>query len=265
EIVSIKKDGTTFPVQIDINVIKNENNEILYYVANIKDISEQEKIKNRLHLKQFMINHISEAIFLIDKENKVIFRNLIALENFGDTHNIPNQFGNWNMHWEKIKEKRIFIFESNLVKKDETLFPTEIVANYFLYDDKEYVLYLIRDLTNQYKMQEKLTVLQKAIDSSKEAIYIIDDDLNIKYVNTTSCEMLGYDYEELLSKNMKQIDIYISLVELEKIRKDIEKFGKRTFFTKHQTKYGDILDIEVTITKFTYNDMDLRLSIVRKI
>ena len=265
EIISIKKDGTTFPVQIDINVIKNENNEILYYVANIKDISEQEKIKNRLHLKQFMINHISEAIFLVDKENKVIFRNLIALENFGDTHNIPNQFGNWNIHWEKIKEKRIFIFESNLVKKDETLFPTEIVANYFLYDDKEYILYLIRDLTNQYKMQEKLTVLQKAIDSSKEAIYVIDDELNIKYINTTSCEMLGYDYEELLSKNMKEIDKHISLEKLKRIREDVEKFGKRTFFTKHKTKYGDILDIEVTITKFTYNDMDLRLSIVKKI
>ena len=114
-------------------------------------------------------------------------------------------------------------------------------------------------------MQEKLTVLQKAIDSSKEAIYVIDDELNIKYINTTSCEMLGYDYEELLSKNMKEIDKQISLEKLKRIREDVEKFGKRTFFTKHKTKYGDILDIEVTITKFTYNDMDLRLSIVKKI
>ncbi|WP_419671371.1 hypothetical protein [Aliarcobacter butzleri] len=32
-------------MQIDINVIKNENNEILYYVANIKDISEQKDKK----------------------------------------------------------------------------------------------------------------------------------------------------------------------------------------------------------------------------
>lgn len=265
ETISVKKDGSIFSVQVDINVIKNENNEILYYVANIKDITEQEKIRNRLYLKQFMINHISESIFLLDKKSNVKFKNLIALEKFGHTHNISNQFEDWNIHWEKIKEKRVFRFESNLKEIDESFFPAEIVANYFLYNEKEYILYLIRDLTNQYKMQEKLNVLQKAIDSSKEAVYIIDDDFNIKYINTASYEMLGYSHEELMVKNMKEIDIYTSLEKLKQIRGDVEKFGKKTFFTKHQTKYGNILDMEVTITKFTYNDVDLRLSIAKKI
>ncbi len=48
ESVHIRKDGTRFPVLIDITAVKDENDHLLYRVINVQDISERKKFEQEL-------------------------------------------------------------------------------------------------------------------------------------------------------------------------------------------------------------------------
>jgi PAS domain S-box-containing protein len=77
--------------------------------------------------------------------------------------------------------------------------------------------------------------------------------------------MLGYTYDEFLTMKVEDIDPCMKVEEIDNVRERVNEFTTTTFQTNHRTKDGRILDVEITVTKFIFNDTDLRLSIVKDI
>lgn len=150
ESINVKKDGTKFPVNIDLTVIK-DNNEVLYYIANIRDITKQKENLNRLLFQKFALDNLYEAIFLFDKNLQICYANRRAYQTLQYTKeeiltlNLEDIKENFSVKeqieiLEKVQKQKFVIVESLHRKKDNCLFPVRVKLNYFQYENEIYYM-----------------------------------------------------------------------------------------------------------------------------
>ncbi|MEJ5361889.1 MAG: PAS domain S-box protein [Spirochaetota bacterium] len=102
-------------------------------------------------------------------------------------------------------------------------------------------------------------------DYLNDSVFIISYDGTILYANKTAYDRLGYSKEELLQKNISEIDSpnYRRL-----IPERIEQFkqsGSLVFESEHVTKDGGIIPVEVSIHSILYNNTSCIVGVVRDI
>lgn len=68
ESVHLRKDGSQFPVLIDVTAVKNDQGEVLYRIANVLDISERKQMEAKLTEREQMIRMI------VDTQTELISR-----------------------------------------------------------------------------------------------------------------------------------------------------------------------------------------------
>ena len=107
-----------------------------------------------------------------------------------------------------------------------------------------------RDISGIYKRDKALkeseerfrTIIETAVDG----FMIIDFNGFIIGTNDSYSRMTGYSKVELLSMKLADLEAFESLFKISDQVKKIFEEGNANFETKHQTKNGDILDIEVS-------------------
>ncbi len=85
EAEQLRKDGSRFPISAELIVVKGENGEVLYHIANIWDITEQKAAASRLLLKKFALDHIKDSVFLVDESSAFQYANEGACKALGYT------------------------------------------------------------------------------------------------------------------------------------------------------------------------------------
>lgn len=63
-----------------------------------------------------------------------------------------------------------------------------------------------RDITNQKKVEQELSLRALLLDSASDAICLLNTNGEFEYVNDIYCRSHGYDKEELLKMNVRQLD-----------------------------------------------------------
>ena len=77
----------------------------------------------------------------------------------------------------------------------------EISLSPLFVDDKNYIVALIRDITERKKIEEQNLRLLQAVEQSPTSIIITNIDGDIEYVNPKFSEITGYSFEEAKGKN----------------------------------------------------------------
>ena len=161
---------------------------------NISDLSNKS-----MDILSFAIDNIRESTYLIDDHGKFHYVNIKACQTLGysrdeilkmtifDMNPYYTQ-ETWLTQWKDIKEKNSKIFEGYNRSKYGVLIPVEINANFFIYDNQEYILALIRDITrlkeNESKNQiyfnflAKMDRINQIIQSTNELEQIMDKILD---------------------------------------------------------------------------------------
>ncbi|MDD5228640.1 MAG: PAS domain S-box protein [Methylococcales bacterium] len=169
------KEGRIFPVEISANHIFYQGRH--YDMAMVRDISERKTTERQLALLNYALVHVGETVCLIDENAKIHYINANASETRGYTReemlnlsvsDVDPDFPieHWSDHWQDLKEKGSLTFESRHKTKDGHIFPVEINANYFEFDNKSYNLALVRDITER---KQKRETLQRSESSLAEA------------------------------------------------------------------------------------------------
>ena len=210
EAVHKRKDGTTFPVSIEIIVIKNDKGEILYHISNIWDETEKYKADELLRLKRFALNHIKEDIYLIDKSGHFRYVNAAACKQLGYTReellkmrisDITSDWPEdlWPFHWEQLKRKKSLVSELYHRHRNGRRFPVEISANYFEYNGEGYNLAIVRDITERLiaEQQKSDDRMRLFFERQLVGMAIVSPEKKWLKVNKKFEEMLGYSFKEL--------------------------------------------------------------------
>lgn len=160
EATHLRKDGTRFPVSIELIVVKSERGKVLYHIANIWDITEKKRSEVRLKLKKFALDHSTDAIFLIDKNGRFHYVNEGACRALGYTESELIVMGvedidtdwpqkRWDEHWKILKDTGALTVEVRHKRRDGSLFPVEVSANYMEYEGEGYNMVIARNITER--------------------------------------------------------------------------------------------------------------------
>lgn len=121
------------------------------------------------------------------------------------------------------------------------------------------------DITEKKEAEEKLKLVQFGIDNSMIAVFRIDEEANIRYVNRQACKSLGYTEEELLRMKIIDIDPNFDYESWRKHRSGVRERGGSSFITEHKRKDGSVFPVEVTVNYHVLGDDRFSFSFAKDI
>lgn len=122
------------------------------------------------------------------------------------------------------------------------------------------------DLSERKYLQQRMELLDRAVNLSYEAIYVIDEQQTFIYVNDAACRSLGYSREELLGMTPSDIDPDISPEMMMELKFGCADDKQQTIFeTRHRAKDGRIFPVEISASEFELSGAMFSTCIVRDI
>ena len=117
---------------------------------------------------------------------------------------------------------------------------------------------------NAYSETGKQLLLSDfTLENLHEAVYWIDASSNIFNANAKACELSGYNKDELLRMQVKDLNKSAIVSDFPAFWEKLKKERKISFEAKHQHKSGYLYDVEITGNFIEYNGQEFTCSIVR--
>ncbi|TPV56949.1 PAS domain S-box protein [Aestuariibacter sp. GS-14] len=98
-------------------------------------------------------------------------------------------------------------------------------------------------------LKNEIHLLSNLIENASDGIHILNKNGDVIYCSKVFAELLGYDYHEALTLNVRDWDRKFPVEELLNIIQDIIK-SPRLFHTRHMRKNGEIFDAEINARGF---------------
>jgi len=98
-----------------------------------------------------------------------------------------------------------------------------------MYMGRPAVMAFYYDVTEEQKIQEELKLRAEMLDLVSDAVFMLDMDGNIKYVNEAMCKSLHYSKDELLKMNI--VDLHI------KEQQERTRIRLKSASPRHRTDY----------------------------
>ncbi len=124
---------------------------------------ERKRSEERLKLSQFTIDHLSDSLFWIGSDSRILRVNDYACRKLGysreellsmSIQDVNPNFTEelWAARWEELREKGSFNIESVHRTKYGREYPVEVTANYFEFRGQEYNFTVVRDITERKRV-----------------------------------------------------------------------------------------------------------------
>lgn len=127
------------------------------------------------------------------------------------------------------------------------------------------IIFAGRNINKQKLIEQELLLTKYMVDNASLATFITRSDSTITYLNDFACSMLGYSRKELIGKPVSTIDPSYKISESERIWNDIKARPNYSRESQAIKKDGSILDTEVSINLFIYQNEELAVSFVKDI
>ncbi|TAF52597.1 MAG: PAS domain S-box protein [Oscillatoriales cyanobacterium] len=128
---------------------------------------------------------------------------------------------------------------------------------------------LTRALEHEQKERQRIDDMlplgQISINKSGDAVFWLDHDGGIFYVNDSACLSLGYTRNELLEIKIHDINPDFPPEIWPDYRDQVREFGSFTLDSRHRRKNGKIFPVEITITSLVYRGQEYICTFARDI
>ena len=176
------------------------------------------KIGTDLELFRDLIDKSNDAIFINDPQTGLfIFVNDKACAGLGyDRQELlkmgamdieitfPDNFS-WQTHVNELRQKGSHILEGIHKRKDGTTFPVEANISYVVLKTGEYIMAVVRDITERKRAEEKLReseqFIRNILDTVEEGFIVLDKDLRILNANKAYCRQVGEMYHTIIGRH----------------------------------------------------------------
>ncbi len=250
---------------------KSEFQTIKLYGA-IQDISGLQRTDEELELTQYTLNHAREMIFWEQADGTFRYGNLAVKELLGYTNtelqalNVSELVSGFSPEdraavWEKLRADREAEWEGALLAKDGTELPIYCSMNLIRYKDQEINCIFARDWRRKKIRDERLRLSHFTLDNAVDMIFWITAEGNIRFVNQTAYEQLGYDsferWDQLFAEDeeLQQQSLWENLKAQKTITKEAEVAAAD----------GGYLPVEVHVDFISYEGRDYACAFLRDI
>lgn len=212
ESLHLRKDGSTFPVEIERNSVEFEGKG--YNYAFVRDITErkewEETLEKRVHertielqsqrqetlelaaenaLVSYALKNASVAFFLINAQAKILRVNTAASKQTGysqdellnmHVYDLDPDFPKeaWPDHWKDLQKHKFLRFETRHLHKGGLDVPKEVEANYVEFEGERYNMAFVRDISERRKWMEKKESLQTELEKRVDELSRSNEELD---------------------------------------------------------------------------------------
>ncbi|MEX5215347.1 MAG: response regulator [Nitrospiraceae bacterium] len=138
-------------------------------------------------LRTLTVEHAPDAIFWVDANARILYANGAAERTLGysatellamtydqiDPHFSP---GVWANHWEQLRARGSFSFESDHRRKNGLAFPVEVNMNFLEFGGKEYNSIFARNITDLRQAETREILRRETLESYQQAIVKLIND-----------------------------------------------------------------------------------------
>jgi PAS domain S-box-containing protein len=105
-----------------------------------------------------------------------------------------------SLEMEKTKDHLKTYFEFKHRKADGSIADVEVYSSRIVIGGKEYLHFIVHDVTERKKNEQLLKLLSNAVNYSPVSVIITNKEGKIEYVNKAFTDINGYSFEEALQK-----------------------------------------------------------------
>ena len=98
------------------------------------------------------------------------------------------------------------------------------------------------------RIQRRALDAEKAIDSTDDGYWVLDNHGNFIDVNHAYCRMMGYDRSKLMTMCIADLESLATQTQIQKQIARIIGTGQERFETRHRHKAGHWVELEITVT-----------------
>jgi PAS domain S-box-containing protein len=223
ESLHIRKDGTRFPVEINLSHVQLDRG---YLVTVARDITERKQAEEALRKKEFLLRlhfqEIQDIICLIDPGLRIldISPSVESMLGYKPEELMGRQFHDLNILFPEYLEQaesditRLFRSEQSpskdypLITKDGKKRWGEAILTPMIEDGQiKAVIFVIRDITKRREAEEKLRreheLVSRIMDMSPVCIIMMNREREITFANRTTEYVLGIHPDELIGRPYK--------------------------------------------------------------
>lgn len=150
-------------------------------------------------------------------------------------------------------------------RSDETPYDALLSLTSINFGGQPCVQALVEDISELKQAEQKVFLMNFALNNVHEAAFLIDEQSHFHFVNEESCRSLGYSCEELLNMSVPDIDIDFPIEKWPDTWNKLKTHGSLTFEGRHKTKSGNIFPVEINANFFVYSGSSYILALVRNI
>jgi diguanylate cyclase (GGDEF)-like protein/PAS domain S-box-containing protein len=272
ELQLMHKNGGKIDVLLNVSAIKDENGQILSSRSSWVDISDKKVLEKKVyeqekHLRT-IVNNVPQGLVILDKNKNIQAYNSLAHEILGmpaESYAIGRHYFDILQDWVRLTKQD----DSVLQKTKDNLYRNKYFETEFpqLINNQEHWCYLTHtpltdgsvvrtflDITERKRVQQKLKLMQYALDHVAVSAFLIDKKGNFNYVNLSAVRKLGYTQKELEHLRVFDIDPNHSSDNWEEAWNNVKQNGSASFESRHQTKDGKIFTVEINATYIKYDE-----------
>lgn len=248
----------------------------------VKNLTSYELISRKIEDAEIksraMADATSEAIFISEK-GVCIGQNEAARTMFGysDEEAIGRHGTEWVSRQDRENVLRNLLngnespYFAMSMRKDGTLFPSEIRAKMFEFNEKKLRITAIKDLSKSFfaekKLEENEVKYKTIIDFTLDIIFILDMKGRIVFLNDSIIKVLGYRKEEAVGQPFYK---FVPKSEYPKYFKNLVRIYTRksvinNFITKALHSNGNMVDVEINGRLISLDGITYALGTMRDI
>jgi PAS domain S-box-containing protein len=275
-----------FPLLVTTSPILDGYGEVAQVIHLAKDITQIKQAELEMHIAANLFEVISDSVIMHDLSGNIIYFNEAAPKTRGYTREefqaltiqeLENPIDNKNFG-SKMKELidiGKITFETVNLRKDKTVIPVEIHAQFLEFDGRKLVLSVVRDISRRKAVEEKLIESQEkyeiTFESSMDALMLLDEkgffDCNKSTLNlfgTKSVEEFSKCHPADLSPPTQPDGTSSMESAINHINKAFET-GADSFFWIHKRTDGTTFPADVLLTRITLKNRNVLQATVRDV
>jgi len=213
ESVDVRKDGTTFPIEVKGGPFQHKGNPHL--LAVVRDISNRNKAERTLRESEEkyreLANSLPQIVFEMNDSGLITFANRNAFDFFGYTQNdfdrgisafqmlIPEDRDRAMENMQRrLSGKELGLVEYTAQRKNNSTFPVVVHINPVFHENKPVGFRgIMIDITERKRADEELQKLASVVKYSSELINLATLNGKMTFLNEAGCKMLGIDPDEV--------------------------------------------------------------------
>jgi PAS domain S-box-containing protein len=278
-----RKDGSTFPVEINITYVRLKRD---YIVAVVRDITARKRAEEELQrtadLLRAVIDQMPDAVFVKDLSSKYLLFNEAAAHFVGKS--VAEVLGKDDTELfdpdsaRRVMERDRRVMESGQADTYEEVLTAAGVTRVYQATKAPYrdragnVIGLIgisREITERKRAEQALRDSEQRfrtfVDHATDAFLLHDDQGAILDVNQQACESLGYTRDELIGRTPLDFNPDVNPAKYAEVQRRLDTGEFLTWERRHQRKDGTIFPVEIRIRPFWEGGRRFAMALVRDI